>query len=342
MDITTLGILVIGVSLIAGLVLLIAGFRSFGTQDATARLQEFVTYHERPKGLSAAAPSQIQVQQNFSDTFFDRTIGSFFKRFITFLGQFTPSQTIENTNRQLGIIPNPRNIRAREFFGIRLALMLFGLAMAFLINLRNFDQLAKIFQGGQRGVVASVLANSQSSAMLLVYSGLVIAVFFFLLPIAWLSSQVRKVKYDVAHALPDALDMLSVCADAGLGFDQALQRVGEYMQNVIGTEFKRVIAEMEVGVSRSDALRNMSDRLEVSELSSFVSVIIQSDALGMRIADVLHSQAEQMRIIRQFKAKEIAYKLPAQMIIPLAVFILPAMFVVILGPIVPRFFKLLG
>ncbi len=131
------------------------------------------------------------------------------------------------------------------------------------------------------------------------------------------------------------MDLLSVCSEAGLGFDQALQRVGDYMKNFVGSEFRRLVSEMEVGVSRADALRKMSERLDISEFSSFATIIIQSETLGMKISEVLHSQAEQYRILRLFKAKEIAYRLPAKMIVPMALLILPSLLIVILGPLIP-------
>ena len=140
--------------------------------------------------------------------------------------------------------------------------------------------------------------------------------------------------------LPDALDMLSVCADAGLGFDQSLQRVSEHWTTPIGLELGRVVAEMEMGLTRREALRNLADRLDVSEISSFVSVILQSEQLGMSIADTLHAQAEQMRVERRFRAQENARTMPIKMLIPLAFMIFPAIIAVILGPALPQIFGL--
>jgi tight adherence protein C len=144
----------------------------------------------------------------------------------------------------------------------------------------------------------------------------------------------------IRRGLPDALDMLSVCAIAGLGFDQSMRRVSEHWDTPISNEFGRVVAEMEMGVSRREALRSMAERLNVSELSSFVSVIIQSEQLGMSIADTLHAQAEQMRIERRFRAQEIARTIPIKMLIPLAFLIFPALMAIIIGPAVPALIEL--
>jgi tight adherence protein C len=129
--------------------------------------------------------------------------------------------------------------------------------------------------------------------------------------------------------------MLSVCASAGLGFDQSLQRVSEYWDTPIGHEFGRVINEMEMGLTRRDALRNLSDRLEIREISSFVALILQTEQLGMSISDTLHAQADQMRIERRYRAQEQAQKAPIKMLIPMAILIFPALLAVILGPSIP-------
>jgi tight adherence protein C len=178
----------------------------------------------------------------------------------------------------------------------------------------------------------------------LIGAAIIIYVGFFG-PTVWLKRRVRKRQDQIRKGLPDALDMLSVTAEAGLGFDQSLQRVSEYWKTPVGIEFGRVVSEMEMGVSRRTALRNMADRLDVTELSSFVAVIIQSDQLGMSIADALHAQAKQMRIERRFRAQEAARKVPLKMLFPMLLLIFPAMLAVVCGPSIPiltDFFSSLG
>jgi tight adherence protein C len=134
--------------------------------------------------------------------------------------------------------------------------------------------------------------------------------------------------------------MLSVCTSAGLSFDQSLQRVSQEWQTQMSWELGRVVSEMEMGLTRRDALRNLVNRLDVSELSSFVSIIIQSDQLGMSISDTLHSLASQMRIEWRFKAQEEARKVPVKILIPLVFLIFPAMLVVIMGPSIPALIEM--
>ena len=129
--------------------------------------------------------------------------------------------------------------------------------------------------------------------------------------------------------------MLSVCADAGLGFDQSLQRVSESWEGPLAIEFDRVVNEMSMGETRASAMRSMARRLDVPEVSSFVAVILQSYELGMGIAETLHAQADQMRTERRYWAQEQARKMPTKMLFPLMLLILPAMFAVIMGPAIP-------
>jgi tight adherence protein C len=176
------------------------------------------------------------------------------------------------------------------------------------------------------------LGNINLTSLLI---GLVIVIVCLLFPDYWLKGRMKSRQDEIRKGLPDALDMLSVCASAGLGFDQSLQKVSSYWETELGHEFRRVTQEMEMGVSRSDALRNLSNRLDVDDLTRFVAILVQSEKVGMSYADVLHSQALQLRVLRQYRAREIANKLPGKMILPIAIFVFPAMLAVIIGPAIP-------
>ena len=134
--------------------------------------------------------------------------------------------------------------------------------------------------------------------------------------------------------LPDALDVLAVSVEAGLGFDAALARLGEYLEGPLVEEFLLVLAELRIGESRSAALRKMADRVDIPELTSVVSSLIQAEQLGSPLGRMLRIQAEESRGRRQVAAEEKAMKAPVKMLVPTALFIFPAMFVVILGPAV--------
>lgn len=156
----------------------------------------------------------------------------------------------------------------------------------------------------------------------------------FYLPDIWIRNLGERRQVEMRSDLPDAIDMLTVCVEAGLGFDAALGRVAQTMDGPAAFEFARVIQEMQFGSSRIDALRAAADRTDIPELRTFISSIIQSTELGISIGDVLRAQSGQMRVVRRQRAEEQAQKLPVRILLPLVFCILPALFVVVLGPAV--------
>ncbi|MCB0083733.1 MAG: type II secretion system F family protein, partial [Caldilineaceae bacterium] len=152
----------------------------------------------------------------------------------------------------------------------------------------------------------------------------------------WLHSKVRNRQRAIERSLPDALDMMSICVDAGLGFEAAIQKVAFQWDNELAHELRQVIRELRVGLTRAEALHNLVERTAIPDIASFVGVLVQADKLGIAIKDVLHTQSVQMRIRRRQRAEESAAKVPLKMMFPMVFFIFPAMFAVILGPAVPR------
>jgi tight adherence protein C len=145
-------------------------------------------------------------------------------------------------------------------------------------------------------------------------------------------SRVRKRRDAVQAALPDALDLLAVSVEAGLGFDAAISKLVEHMDGPLIDEFGLALSEMRVGESRQDALKKLSARIDSPELGAFVRAIIQADQLGISLGRILRVQAVDSRVKRQTAAEEKAMKAPIKMLFPTVVFIFPAMFIVILGP----------
>ena len=132
--------------------------------------------------------------------------------------------------------------------------------------------------------------------------------------------------------LPDALDLLAVSVEAGLGFDGAIAKLTEHMEGPLAEEFGLTLGEMRIGESRADALKRMSERVDAPELSSFTRAIIQADQLGTSLGRILRVQAADTRLRRQAAAEERAMKAPIKMLFPTVLFIFPAMFLIILGP----------
>jgi tight adherence protein C len=154
----------------------------------------------------------------------------------------------------------------------------------------------------------------------------------FLMPGFWLNGKVRQRQTSVAAELPDALDLLSVSVEAGLGFDGAIQKLTEHMDGPLIEEFELALAEMRIGEGRQEALKKMSQRSASPEMASFVRAIIQADQLGISLGRILRIQAADSRLKRQMLAEEKAMKAPIKMLFPTVLFIFPAMFIVILGP----------
>ena len=306
---TNLIVYIGGAVMLLGLILVLFSLKFLRSNPVSQRINTFVSDY------SMSGTDSRKTSGSAGDSFFNRTIAAGIRRLVAFLGQVTPQRSVEETARKLSVAGI--DLRAREFLGLELLVALIGAAIALLVFLTN----------DRRDLLGWLMYGA-------------IILFFALLPSVWLNSRVRKSTQEIRDGLPDALDMLSVCAYAGLGFDQSLQRVSDYWQTLLGLSFRRVVQELELGVSRADALRNMSERLQIAELSSFVAVILQAESLGMPISDVLHTQAEQMRILRQFRAKEMANRLPARILIPLALLILPALLAVILAPLVPSLIDL--
>ncbi|MET9631270.1 type II secretion system F family protein [Lentzea sp. NPDC006480] len=158
------------------------------------------------------------------------------------------------------------------------------------------------------------------------------AVFGFFLPDLLLLNAGQKRQEKIRRALPDALDMLTVCVEAGLGFDAALAQVARNTNGPLAQECARVLQEMQIGKSRNEALRALTLRTTVAELRAFVSALAQAGELGVPIASVLREQAREMRVRRRQRAEEQAQKVPVKILFPLIVCLFPAMFVVIIGP----------
>jgi tight adherence protein C len=300
---------------IAGLSFVILSIRWFRTGNLSKRLVQYV---ESPLDDTHIRKNAARIQPRvITGSFGSRIIMPTIRGVGRFFGRITPAGSIDSLAKQLIAAGNPMGLGAREFYGISMASTLLGVYLAFILFRRGTN-----------------LINLLLTILVLIL--------FYAAPKVWLHSLVITRQNRMRKGLPDALDMLSVCATAGLGFDQSLQRVSEYWDTPIGHEFGRVIHEMEMGVTRSDALRNMAERVDIREISSFVALIIQTEQLGMSVSDTLHAQAEQMRIERRHRAQEQAQKAPIKMLIPMALLIFPALLAVILGPAIPAFREIFG
>lgn len=170
-------------------------------------------------------------------------------------------------------------------------------------------------------------ARSMALSLLVAFVGVIT-------PKALLDNRRRARVEEVQRELPDVLDLLAICVEAGQGLEAALATVAQREDGVLPAELRHTLREMELGVSRRVALEHLRDRLAVPDVSGLVASLVQAEVLGTPIGDVLHTQATEQRRRRRAQVREQAAKLPVKMLVPLTIFILPALFVVVLGPAV--------
>jgi tight adherence protein C len=291
---------VVGIALILAVILVVVGVRAPEAKDPIQeRLAEF-SVREEPMSLE-----EIELSQRF----YERIILPFFNRIGKIASRFTPQATLATTRHRLEMAGNPMQMDPA-----------FLLAMRFV--------LAVVF-GGMLFAVFAITRRSWVQGLGLSTLFLIIG---FMFPDIWLSGRVRSRQRAVFRAMPDSLDLLTICVEAGLGFDAAMSKVHEKWDNALALEFGRVIQEIRLGKLRRDALRDMADRLGVSEMTSFVAAVIQSEQLGVSMAKVLRIQSDQMRVRRRQMAEEEAHRAPIKMIFPIALLIFPSILILLLGP----------
>jgi tight adherence protein C len=255
---------------------------------------------------------EIELSQPFAQ----RVIIPILNRIGELSARFTPQKTIQTTARQFELAGNPWPIDPSTFLLLRLVLgVIFGalmIAVTYLYPLseKPLNNFGYIFGG---------------------------AFFGFWYPHYTLTRKITERQNEIRKAMPDALDLLTICVEAGLGFEAAMSKVAEKWDNQLALAFSRTLKEIQLGKVRREALKDMSDRLGIPEMTSFVAAIIQSEQLGVSLAKVLRIQADQMRIKRRQFAEEQAHKAPIKMIIPMALLIFPSILIIILTPAILQF-----
>jgi tight adherence protein C len=300
----TIIIIVVIVGVISGaIVLVMTGIRKSKSQEEDPLAERLAQYSQRGETVSL---EDIELSQPFSD----RVVMPIMRRLGDISSRFTPQHVIEQTRLKLELAGNPGRMDASTFMVLHfVAAGLFG-GLVFLLSL-----FSKQF--------------SLPIKLLIILVFIILGYFF---PDLWIRSKINSRQKQVRKAMPDALDLLTICVEAGLGFDAAMSKVNEKWDNELSLAFGRVIREIQLGKLRRDALRNMSDRLGLAEMTSFVAAIIQSEMLGVSMAKVLRIQSDQMRIKRRQHAEEEAHKAPIKMIFPMGLFIFPSLMIVLLTP----------
>ncbi len=246
---------------------------------------------------------------------FSRVVLPGFRKLLHAIGALGPQRNVAAMQLLITHAGEPGGLSALDFLGLQ-----FLLAIAL---------------GG--GVILLLRANVPLPILL--RNALIAALVGFLGPYLWLRTRADRRRNEIERALPDALDMLTIGVEAGLGFESALLRVSEQWDNALTRELRRGVTEMRLGTPRDVAMQRIAERAGVQPLATFVAVFIQSTQLGTSVAQVLHSQAAQLRTRRRQRAEELARQAGAKMVFPLVFLIFPALLVVLLGPGLPALFR---
>lgn len=232
--------------------------------------------------------------------------------------RFTPQNWISRINRRLELAGRSSKVDATVFLTLQ---FIFGLLI-----------------GGFTFTILKLLGNNIPAGRIFLFT-LVMTLLGFYLPHFQLSSSITNRQKQVRKDMPDALDLLTICVEAGLGFDAAMARVAEKWNSPLSMAFARVIQEVQLGKLRREALHDMQENIGISELTSFVAAIIQSEQLGVSMSKVLRVQADQMRVRRRQLAEEEAHKAPIKMLIPMAFLMFPSLLIILLAPAVLQIIK---
>jgi tight adherence protein C len=299
---TVIFIVIVGLLFLGAVFLVVIGMRDTQQTDPLERrLAEFAARGE------AASLEEIEMSQPLTE----RVILPMARRLGEFVTRFTPQNALQSTERKLELAGNPRGLEPATFWAIRIVLAI-GIAafMLFIFSIGSIN-----WTWGRKILFIAAFVGLG-----------------FYVPDMLLTSRIQRRQRAIRKAMPDALDLLTICVEAGLGFDGAMAKVYEKWENELSLAFGRVIREIQLGKLRREALRDMADRIGIPEMTSFVAAVIQSEQLGVSMAKVLRIQADQMRIKRRQYAEELAHKAPIKMLIPMALLIFPSICIVLMTP----------
>lgn len=299
---------IVGVAILGGAVLLVLVGMRYARQgqedDLDLVMSRLAEATQRGESVSL---EDIELQQPFMQ----RVVIPVIKKIGEISTRFTPQKLLEVTTLKLELAGNPGRIDASTFLATRfVGAAVFGGLLLLISNLPTVDW---------------------PFARVILVVGIFTALGFFF-PQLWLQSRINGRQNEVRKAMPDALDLLTICVEAGLGFDAAMSKVSEKWENELSIMFGRAIREVQLGKTQREALRDMADRIGLPELTSFVAAVIQSQILGVSLAKVLRIQSDQMRVKRRQFAEELAHKAPVKMIIPMALLTFPSIMIILMAP----------
>ncbi len=299
-------IVVVGIGILVGLMIYVSMREDKGVDPLEERL---AMYAEREQTIESLEQAELSV------SFKDRVILPMIKSFSKFITKFTPQKQLESTRRLLELAGQTTD--PTVFFMQRIAFTILlgigGIMLGFVVMKAEF-----------------------STAILYSIGGFALGFYF---PVLSLNSKIKKRQENIVKALPDALDLLVICVEAGLGLDAAMGKVYEKWDNELALAFGRVLREIQLGKVRRDAMRDMAARMDVADVNAFTAAIIQAEQLGVSMAKILRVQSDQMRVKRRQRAQEKAQQAPVKMMLPMVLLIFPSIWIVLLGPAVLKLMR---
>ncbi len=286
-----------------------AGAIALAVFTVSSAMQERAVSRRSLQALDGYQITASVREQEMADDIGSRILAPIGRATVDLVRKYTPVGYVENLARKTVLAGSPAGYEIDRL----LVLKVLGAASGLLWVPLIFGLL------GMHGLLAFVMLG-------VLWAG------SFLGPDISLNRKIEERQHEIAVALPDVLDLLVISVEAGLGFEQAVERTGTAVPGPLSDEFRRLLQETRMGATRADALRAMDERTQVEELRSFILAMLQADAFGVSIARILRTQADEMRIRRRLAAEEMAEKAPIKMLFPLVFCIFPAVFVVVLGP----------
>jgi len=284
---------------LAGLAVLLLTWGLSGGQGKDVVQQRLEQLVVQPKSLE-----EMELQQPLAE----RVLRPLVQRLSRMASRGDSGGLIARADAKLEKAGYPGGLRGADWMGVKLlSTIVLGVGVGLLMLAVGKVQLAFLF-----GIAGAGLG--------------------YMAPEFWLGGKAKKRSFGMVLQLPDALDLLTISVEAGLGFDAALAKVVEKMEGPLVMEFRQALAEIRMGRTRRDALRDVVARADAQPISNFIGAIIQAEQLGVPIAKVLQIQSQQLRIERRQRAEELAAKAPVKMLFPMVGCIFPTIFIVILGP----------
>jgi len=255
-------------------------------------------------GLRPLTIEEVELEQPFAQ----RVVRPALVRIGSLLSRSTPGKARQNLFNQLELAGRPLNLSPEDFGAVRLITAVVGAAVGLLLGI--------------------LLA----SPVYLVISIAIGTILGYYMPVLWLKQKVDGRRAEIQRSLPDAMDLMVIAVDAGLGFDSALTRVTEKYKNALSQEFAKMLREVSLGRPRMEALDDLGRNSGVDDLHNFIQAVIQSEQFGTGIGKILRIQSDEMRRKRRQRAQEKAAQATLKMMLPMVGCIFPTLWIVLLGP----------